>query len=117
MNMPKNIIACALFLIGLVGFVQGQSGPSAEEYVRLAVEFNKNLDRDSAVENYEKAAVEFQRLGNVEQVVNANNQIGIILTRQDKYEKARAHLDKALSTGLPSLGADHLLIATTYISL
>ena len=114
--MPKNISAFTLLMLALLNVVQGQ-GPSADEYVRLAEESNKNLDRDSAVEYYEKAAAEFQKLGNVEKLVNSYNQLGILLTRQDKYDKARAYLDKALTTGLASFEPNHLLVATSYISL
>ena len=116
MNMPRNIIACALLLVVSIFTVRGQ-GPSADEYVRLAEDSNKNLNRDAAVEYYEKAAAEFQKLSNVEKLVNSYNQLGIILTRQDKYEKARAYLDKALLTGLSKLDANDPLIATTYLSL
>lgn len=116
MNNTKQIIACALFLVISTGAVKAQ-GPSADEYVRLAEESNKNMNRDAAVEYYEKAAAEFEKLGNVEKLVNSYNQLGVILTRQDKYEKARAYLNKALSKGLASLKADDPLIATTYLSL
>ena len=117
MTTPKN--HCTLFLLVLLinGSETGQSGPSADEYVRLAVESNKKLERDDAIAYYEKAAVEFQTLGNVEQFVNSYNQIGIILTRQDKYERARSYLDKALSTGLSNLELNHLSVATTYLGL
>lgn len=117
MKPSKNIIACTAFLLALITIANGQSGPSADEYVRLADDFNKKLDRDSAIINYEKASVEFQKLGNTEQFINSYNQIGIILTRQDKYERAKSFLDKALSTGLSSLGPNNLTVATTYLSL
>ena len=114
--MPKTFTACALLLLLTISSVYGQ-GPSADEYVRLAEESNKNSNRDAAVEYYEKAAAEFEKSGSVEKLINAYNQIGIILTRDDKYEKARAYLDKALSAGSKSLKPDDPLIATTYISL
>ena len=66
--------------------------------MRLAEESNKDLRRDDAISYYEKAAVEYQTLGNTEQFINSYNQIGIILTRQDQYERAKTYLDKALST-------------------
>jgi len=100
----------------LIGCVYGQ-GPSADAYIRLAEESNKTLDRDGSVAYYEKAAIEFEKLGNTQKLVNTYNQIGIILTRQDKYEKAKAFLGKALSTGLASLEPNDPLLATTYISL
>ena len=117
MKMLKNTIACMLFLLASISSVEGQGGPRADEYMRLAEESNKNLNRDEAISYYEKASVEFQAVGNTEQFINSYNQIGIILTRQDKYERARTYLDKALSTGLSTLGPNHLVIATTYLAL
>src|SRR5687768_6083210 len=117
MTMLKNIIACTLFLFASINGVAGQSGPRADEYMRLAEESNKDLKRDDAISYYEKAAVEFQTLGNSEQFINSYNQIGIILTRQDKYERAKTYLDKALSAGLSTLGPNHLVVATTYLAL
>lgn len=117
MNRLGKIIASALALLTLVTASLGQNGPSADEYVRLAEESNKALNRDAAVEYYEKAAVEFEKIGNVEKLVNSYNQLGVILTRQDKYEKARAYLDKALAVASKSLKAVEPLIATTYLSL
>ena len=113
----KNILACTLFILASLSGVEGQSGPRADEYMRLADESNKELKRDDAISYYEKAAVEFHALGNTEQFINAYNQIGIILTRQDKYEQAKTFLDKALSTGLSTLGPNHLVVATTYLAL
>ena len=115
--MLKNIIASTLFLLASINCVEGQSGPRADEYLRLAEESNKDLKRDDAISYYEKASVEFQTLGNTEQFINSYNQIGIILTRQDKYERAKSYLDKALSTGLSTLGPNHLSVATTYLAL
>lgn len=46
----------------------------------------KAMNRDSAIFYYKKAAVEYQKMGDVEKFVDVYNQIGIILTRQDKYE-------------------------------
>jgi tetratricopeptide (TPR) repeat protein len=117
MKSTKNVIAYTLFLLILINGVNGQSSSPADEYLRQADEFKKNMKPDSAVELYEKAAVEFQKLGNTEKFIYSYNQIGIILTRQDKYEKARAYLEKALSAGLASLEANYLATATTYISL
>lgn len=110
-------IAYTLFLLGSINNVNGQSSSLADEYILQADDFKKNLKPDSAIIYYEKASVEFQKLGNIEKFINAYNQIGIILTRQDKYEKAKTYLEKALSTGLSSLDTNNLVIATTYISL
>ena len=94
-----------------------QPTATAEEYVNQAEVARKSSQPDVAVDLYEKAAVAFKASGNTEGFVDACNQLGIILTRQDKYEKAKTYLDQALSTGLASLEPNHLLVATTYISL
>src|SRR5687767_9316671 len=95
MKMLKSTIACTLFLLASISGAAGQGGPRADEYMRLAEESNKNLKRDEAISYYEKASAEFQAAGNTEQFINSYNQIGIILTRQDKYDRARTYLDKA----------------------
>ena len=84
--------------------------------MRLAADYKKNQETDSAIIFYDKAAVEFQALGNIEKCIDSYNQMGIILTRQDNYEKAKFFLEKALSTGLSNLDTNNLVIATTYIS-
>ncbi|TND07174.1 MAG: hypothetical protein FD123_3319 [Bacteroidetes bacterium] len=117
MAKAKNVIVYILLLIASMGSLHGQTSPLADEYIRAADDFKKNMKPDSAMVYYEKASVEFQRLGNVEKFISAYNQIGIILTRRDEYEKAKSYLDKALSTGLASLDSNNLEIATTYISL
>jgi tetratricopeptide (TPR) repeat protein len=117
MKMLKTTIACTLFLLVSTGGIKAQSGQRADEYMRLAEESNKNLKRDDAISYYEKASVEFHALGHTEQFINSFNQIGLILTRQDKYERAKTYLDKALSTGLSTLGPNHLVVATTYLAL
>lgn len=117
MGSAKNILAFALFLFLSINSVNGQTAALADKYLLQAEDFRKNSEPDNAVIFYEKAAQEFQKLGNVEKFIYSCNQIGIILTRQDKYEKAKTYLDQALSAGLSSPAADPLSIATTYISL
>ena len=117
MTIIKTIIVFVFFAILLITNVKGQNSALSDEYIRLAEDSKKNMKQDDAINNYEKASVEFQKLGNIEQFINAYNQIGIILTRQDKYEKAKTYLDKALSTGLSSLDPNDPVIATTYLSL
>ena len=72
---------------------------------------------DSACIYYEKAADEYEKLKKVEQFIDAYNQIGVILTRQDQYEKAKTYLDKALKVGLSSLDSNNLYVASTHINL
>src|SRR5688572_26838707 len=98
MTTTKKII-CALFLLILTNNVNGQS-PAPYQYLQLADDFKKNQKPDSAIIYYEKAAVGFQALKDVEKTMHSYNQVGIILTRQDNYEKAKFYLDQALSAGL-----------------
>lgn len=94
-----------------------QGGPFADEYMKIADDFKNNSKPDSAMFYYEKAALEFRSTGHIEKLVNAYNQLGIILTRQDQYDDAKSYLEQALSVGLPVLDSNHLAIANTYISL
>lgn len=114
----KNILVCVLlFLFAAVSNVVAQDGSPGDEYLRLAEDHKKNMNTDSALICYENAAAEFMKAGNMEKYAHSCNQAGVILTRQDKYEKAKGYLDKALSAGLSSLDSGNLVIATTYLSL
>ncbi|MBK7231712.1 MAG: tetratricopeptide repeat protein [Saprospiraceae bacterium] len=118
MNFTIGTLSIAIFFLLLMSDVCGQGGgPNAEEYFRQADIYRKNFKPDSAILYYEKASIEFQLLGKVDEFVNSYNQIGIILTRQDQYERAKNYLEKALNIGLSSLDSNLLSIATTYISL
>ncbi|MBL0238117.1 MAG: tetratricopeptide repeat protein [Saprospiraceae bacterium] len=116
MTPLKNISTSALIVLAFCYHVSGQSNALAENYVQQAINFKKNMKPDSAIVYYEKASMEFNKLGNIEKLIDSYNQIGIILTRQDQYELAKTYLNKALSTGLSTLDANNLDIATTYIS-
>ena len=115
MKLIKNAAAMLFFLIAFSNFLQAQN--PAEGYLQLAEDFKKNAQRDSALVYYEKASMEFQKLGDFENLANTYNQMGIILTRQDKYEPAKKYLEKALKIGHNSLDSNHLTIAVTYLSL
>ena len=115
MKIKIAIALCCCWLP--VGASNAQTAPTAEEHVLQAEIFRKSSQPDSAVISYERAAAQFKASGNTEGFIDACNQIGIILTRQDEYEKAKTYLDQALSTGLATLEPNHLLIATTYLSL
>ena len=116
MKSLQIIIISTLFLFASIKVI-GQNSSLAVAYIVKAEEYKQNQLPDSAIVFYEKAAIESQTIGNTEQYVDCYNQIGIILTRQDKYEKAKSYLNKALSTGLSALDTNSLTIATTYISL
>lgn len=94
-----------------------QNGPLAGEYTRIAEEFKSDLKRDSALIYYEKASEEYQKQGDLEGYVHSCNQIGILLTRLDQYDRAKSFLDKALTTGLSIHDSTHLEIAVTYLAL
>jgi tetratricopeptide (TPR) repeat protein len=111
------MMAWAIASLVLVTTAGAQSGATAEEYLRRAEAFYGKAQPDEAIANYEMAAAGFQKLGNVEKLVHSLNQIGVVLTRQDQYARARDYLDRALATGLPVLGAGDLLVANTYIAL
>ena len=117
MSTLKNISIYTLFLLICVNTATGQSNPLADTYLSKADNFKKNQKPDSALLFYEKAAIEFRTIGNIEKFVQAYTQIGVILTRQDYYEKAATYLTAALNAGLSSLDSSNLTLATTYISL
>jgi tetratricopeptide (TPR) repeat protein len=115
----KTIIFCAFFAILSINVntANGQDTTDAEGLLKIADEFRSRSDPDSAIVYYEKSAIEFNKNGNTEKTINSYNQIGTILNRQDKYEKAKTYLEKALAIGLSSNTANSLAIATTYITL
>ena len=117
MNAAKNIILHAVLSIYLLNNLNAQSINNAQEDYRVAEEFRKNLKPDSAVIYYERAAAGFERTQNTDQLIATYNHLGIILTRQDKYQRAKEYLDKALSRGLSSTDTNSLAVARTYISL
>jgi len=116
--MKITIPVAALLCLWLPAFdVSAQPASTAEDDVRQAEILRKSSQPDGALALYEKAAAGFKASGNTAGFINACNQMGVILTRQDKYDQATTYLDQALSTGLASRDTDPLLIATTYISL
>ncbi|MGH2666113.1 MAG: tetratricopeptide repeat protein [Flavobacterium sp.] len=117
MKSLQNSIVPFFFLLFSIGNVNGQTSSSGDTYILKADDFKKQLKMDSAVFYYEKAAVAFQRIKEYEKLIDSYNQLGIIVTRQDKYDKAKMYLEKALSAGLSLPDNANLVIATTYISL
>jgi tetratricopeptide (TPR) repeat protein len=90
---------------------------TGEAMFKKAENFRNNAKTDSALVFYAKAAEAFKKESKTEDFINAYNQIGILLTRRDEYEKARPFLETALSTGQSSLDSNNLMVANTYISL
>lgn len=116
MNAAKNILVFTILSHSLMNHLNAQAA-KGDEYFNLAEEFRKKLKPDSAVMYYDLAAADFQLQKNTERSITAYNNIGVILTRQDKYEKAKEYLDKALYRGLSTSGINSLEVARTYISL
>ena len=114
---PKYILLIGLLFFSSIHQLISQNNGRADSYFLKATDFKKNSMPDSACIYYEKAADEYEKLKKVEQFIDAYNQIGVILTRQDQYEKAKTYLDKALKVGLSSLDSNNLYVASTHINL
>lgn len=99
------------------GGIVAQSNNEGDSYTDSAENYRKKAQPDSAIYFYQRAALFFQQSGETERLVNVYNQLGIILTRQDKYEPAKKHLEAArgLLPERPELL--NLLAANVYISL
>ena len=113
--MKTIIVLAILFVFAVPAF--GQPNVTADELFKTADDFRSKSKPESAVEYYEKAAVEFSKAGNNEKAIDSYNQIGAILNRQDKYAQAKAFLGKALEIGRTSNKLESLAIATTYLNL
>ena len=117
MTAIKTIIVLAFFAILSINTANGQADTVAEDLLKTADEFKNKSQPDNAIVYYEKSAIEFQKNGNTEKAINAYNQIGTLLNRQDKYDQAKSYLEKALAIGLSLDDKNSLAIATTYITL
>lgn len=117
MTSYKNLLAFTVFLLFFNNAITAQTATPGDEFLRRADDYKKNQQPDSAIIYYEKASFEFKKAGDPENLINAYNQLGTILTRQDKYEEAKSYLEKALTTGLSLPDTNNLFIATTYITL
>ncbi len=106
-----------LLILGCSGSLFGHQDSTSFFYELKANEFRKNTEPDSAVLYFKKAAKVFQNQGNIEKFVEMYNNIGIIQTRQDKYDEAKWNLNQALSAGLNELDSNDLTLSTTYLSL
>ncbi|HMS98397.1 MAG TPA: tetratricopeptide repeat protein [Saprospiraceae bacterium] len=114
-HCAQLIYACLLLFTPL--FIKSQSTAIIEKYLYLADSFIKNRQPDSAIFYLQKAAPILKKEGPAESFVNTSNQLGILLTRQDKYEEALAVLNEALDAGLSQQDIPPLSVATTHISL
>jgi tetratricopeptide (TPR) repeat protein len=89
----------------------------ANEYFSTADSLKKAGAPDSAIYYFEKAATSFRALQQHKLHAESLNQLGVILTRQDKYTEAKKMLDSALVIGLRELGENTATVANTYIGL
>jgi tetratricopeptide (TPR) repeat protein/thiol-disulfide isomerase/thioredoxin len=117
MKVSRVVIVIVVMVFAAMPSMYAQTGPNADDYTRMAEEFRKSQEPDSAVLYYGKAAQQYKASGDEENVVHAYTQMGVILTRQDDYDKAQAYLDQAIATGISALDTNSLTLATTYISL
>ena len=88
MKTIKIIIIFAFLAILSINAANGQDHAIAEGFKKTADDFKSKSDPDNAIVYYEKAAIEFSKNGNTEKAIGSYNQIGALLNRQDKYDKA-----------------------------
>lgn len=110
-----GIILISLFLNSQM--ISAQKNAGGEKYMQSAEEFTKNALPDSAIYYYKKAAAEFKEKKKTEKLINAYNQIGKLLTRQDKFEEGRMYLGMAELQGNTLKDTNDLLRASTFIGL
>lgn len=97
--------------------VLAQKNALAKKYLLKADAFRKNALPDSAIFYYKKAASIFKENKKTEKLINAYNQIGMVLARQDKFEEGRMYLGMAELQGNTLKDTNSLLRAATFISL
>jgi tetratricopeptide (TPR) repeat protein len=106
-----------LFFAGSPAVIVAQNIVTGDNYATTAERFRIKGDPDSAMYYLKKAAEFYQQSGEIERLVNTYNQVGIIYTRQDKYDSARKYLEAARDF-LPTMPEGNTLpAATTFISL
>lgn len=94
-----------------------QERMEGEQHFKKAEAFKKAALSDSAILYYEKSAAIFKETNHQEGLLSAYNQLGILLTRQDKYEPAKFYLQEAMRLGDSTTAANSLQLATTYLNL
>ncbi len=135
MNSRTSLV----FAFSLLAFISGanaQSSPEAEAYLKTADEHYRNARQDDAIVSYEKAAGEFQRLGNVDRFAYSFNQIGVILTtppsrsqdgfrnytgkgRQTRwqYRRDQHRLVEAMIKRYAGREGEHIFLVPAYLNL
>lgn len=115
-NQLSQLTIVFIFL-NIAGSLMAQKDSLGYQYFSKAEDYKTKSNRDSAILFYKKALVEFEVSENIEQQVNALNQVGIVLTRQDKYEEAKTFLHKALNLAETQLDSNNLYTAVTFLAL
>ncbi len=105
------------FCIALLISLQSISQSEAKNYLLKGDTFRKNQQSDSAIFYYRKSGNSYLKSDSIPQCVEAWNQVGVILTRQDRYEEAKQILDSALTLGLTLKNEESLALASTYVCL
>jgi tetratricopeptide (TPR) repeat protein len=114
----NRLIVLLVFNLSLtVSPVKASSLISGNELLKVGEDFKKSNSPDSAIKYFKLAALEFEKEKNTASFIHANNQAGILLTRQDNYSEAKSILEKSLFAANDPSDSIQLLIATTYISL
>lgn len=103
--------------IALFFSLQSISQSEARNYLLKADTFRKNQQSDSAIFYYRQSGKAYLKLDSIPQCVEAWNQVGAVLTRQDRYEETKQILDSALTLGLTLKKEETLALASTYICL
>lgn len=116
MIQKQTTIILLLFISILFNPLSGQNSLSPDAYLNIAEAYKSKQVPDSALVYYSLAAAAFESENKVEKSIDVYNQMGILLTRQDKYPQALEYLNKALALGQKYPEKHPLGIATTYIS-
>jgi tetratricopeptide (TPR) repeat protein len=114
-----NKLISVFILISTFSALQTKSNTiqSGNELLVIAENFKASNIADSAIKYFQRASVAFEAEKNIALFIHANNQAGILLTRQDKYEEAKTILKKSLIAVDDLTDSIQLLIATTYLGL
>lgn len=117
--MPRgSVIALMLTLLpGATAHLRADDRATAQRHLDEGDVLRKEAQFDAARERYEKALAGFEQARDTARTVHVRNQLGAVLTRQDKYEEAKVHLQRALEEGQALAGDDRLLVAATYLGL
>ena len=89
-NSVSVLIACCI-----TASLFAQNNALPDQYLKIAEEFRKNTQNDSAMVYYLRAAVEYHKAVNADGEANAYTQAANILIRQNSYGTAKLYLENA----------------------